>query len=156
MYQDIADTYAGLRGPRGPRGRPLPTHLEPGAGQECSTTTVPWASRTRNPVACFDRADEGAEQGAADVEAGPAHEDGPVVSNAGHSNTVGYDRSRPRGWARWFTFRRCPHDWAGAIRPGSPWCGRSVLWISSNRWICSCRCSRVSARGCLSKKRNRV
>ena len=62
---------------------------------------VPWASRTRNPVACFDRADEGAEQGAADVEAGPAHEDGPAVSNASHPNTVGkgcLSRKRNKVW----------------------------------------------------------
>jgi hypothetical protein len=30
MYQDISDSHGVLRGPRGPRGRPLPTYLVPG------------------------------------------------------------------------------------------------------------------------------
>ena len=37
----------------------------------------------------FDEVGESTEKGAADVEAGPPHEDGPIVLNASHPNTVG-------------------------------------------------------------------
>ena len=53
----------------------------------------------------FDEVGEGAEKGAADVEADPAHEDGPVISNASHPNTVGQGRRGLRGRARRFDFR---------------------------------------------------
>ena len=53
----------------------------------------------------FNEVGESAEQGADDVEAGPTHEDGPVVSNASHPNTVGQGLRGPRRRAGWFDFR---------------------------------------------------
>ena len=46
MYQDMPDTRRFRRGPWGPRGRPLPTYLVPGAGHGCSMSSVPWSSKT--------------------------------------------------------------------------------------------------------------
>ena len=40
------------------------------------------------------------------METDPPHENGSVVKNASHPNTVGQGRSGPRGRARWFNFRR--------------------------------------------------
>ena len=56
---------------------------------------------------CLEEVGECSEQGAADAEAGSTHEDGAVVSNASHPNTVGPGRSGPRGRARCFSFRSC-------------------------------------------------
>ena len=68
----------------------------------------------------FNEVGEGSEQGAADVETDPTHEDGPVVTNASHPNTVGQGLRGPGRRAGWFDFRgRIP----GLLRgdpPGQP------------------------------------
>jgi len=53
----------------------------------------------------FDEVGESAEKCAADVETGPTHEDGPIVSYAGHPNTVGHGRRALGRRAGWFDFR---------------------------------------------------
>ena len=53
----------------------------------------------------FDEVGESAEKCAADVETGPTHEDGLVVSNADHPNTVGQGRRGLGRRAGWFDFR---------------------------------------------------
>jgi hypothetical protein len=48
---------------------------------------------------CLDEVGEGSEQGAADVEADPPNEDGPVIPDPGPPNTVGQGRCGPPDWA---------------------------------------------------------
>jgi len=63
----------------------------------------------------FDEVGEGSEEGAADVEADPPHENGP--------NTVVQRRGGPGRRARWFTFRSCFPCCSDLVTLRSIWAG---------------------------------